>query len=99
MSERVSREMLRSALIDAVPNCEVVAGRICLAAMRRSGEEVSFDGDMCYFAAERFSTNCLGTVNADGTEVADSLADGGGCLRVQEVDADLDALEQISPIQ
>lgn len=95
----VSREQLRQALIDRVPDCEVVAGRICLAAMRRSGLEVDFDGSTCYYAAEQFSTNCFGEVNADGTEVAGSMAEDGACLRVQEVDADLEGLGRISPIE
>lgn len=95
----VSREQLRQALIDRVPDREVVAGFICLAAMRRAGVEVDFDGDTCYFSSDRFSTNCFGQVNEAGTEVTGSEANDGACLRVQEVDADLEGLGQISPIE
>jgi hypothetical protein len=67
--------------------------------MRRAGQEVEFDGDTCYFASERFSTNCFGEVNEAGTEVTGSEADDGACLRAQEVDADLEDLGRISPIE
>jgi len=99
MSAEVSREMLRQALIDQIPDCRVVAGRICLAAMRRAGAEVEYGGDTCYFASETFSTNCFGEVNADGTSVTGSYAEGGGCLREVQVDANLADFERISPIE
>ena len=96
MSELASREQLRQALIYQVPDCRVAAGKICLAAMRRAGQPVEFDGDTCYYAAETFSEMCFGTVNQAGTEVSDSMADDGHCMRVQEIEANLAQLEEIT---
>lgn len=91
-----SREALRQALIDRVPDGPAVAGVICVAAMRRAGLELDWDGNTCYFAANSLSVNCFGEVSLDGNGVTGSEALDGGCLREQEVDGDLINLQRLT---
>jgi hypothetical protein len=98
MPENFRREASRQILIDRTPgpDYETVPGQICLAAMRRARQEVGYDGDTCYFAAENSRELCLGSVSVDGTSVTESCANDGACLRTQEINIGLATFQETS---
>jgi hypothetical protein len=98
-AESNPQERLRRALIESVPDCDVVAGKICMAAMKRAGLTTDWYDGVCYYVSDTSSTLCFGEVSEDGQVVTNSEASDGRCLRVQDVDTSLDELEHLGPLE